>query len=105
MIAPKDISPKDIWNTGELLQTSGLEECEGCGGAAVVTILLAVGVEADYQTEYFYIPNQNTLALRGTVFDVVQQVPFCTTCMRAIEDNLRATIARLRESAGEEVAS
>ena len=69
----------------------GYDECECCGGPASVTILLA-----DMDDGYFYIPNQHVRSVQGTEVDNVKQVPFCAPCMRTVEDQLRATIAKLK---------
>jgi hypothetical protein len=68
----------------------GLEECECCGKPAWYTIMLV-----DHGDGEFFIPNQSARAVEGTGLACIRQVPFCHPCIRAIEDNLRATIDRL----------
>ena len=70
----------------------GLGECSCCGRPSAFTILLVDGGSGHY-----YIPNQHVRACVGTGISELKQIPFCHPCMRAIEDNLRATIAMLVE--------
>ena len=45
----------------------------------------------------YYIPNYKTRHFIGKgQMDVTKIVPFCRTCMRTVEDNLRATILYLQ---------
>jgi hypothetical protein len=80
-------------------------KCEACGDEAKYTIELAKSSEWDEDMSAeairWYIPNQHVReAERETQGHFIEVVGFCHTCMRTVEDNLRATIAALQARAG-----
>jgi hypothetical protein len=82
------------------LASLGLGQCECCREATQYSVLLGVQENCpidDYRQETrYYLPNQRARALIGTPFGDLQQVAFCHSCMRAIENEMRATIRRLK---------
>jgi hypothetical protein len=72
-------------------------ECFCCENPPTTSIILCL---ADKGTEHerIYIPNQGVRERFGTGDEpeYVGEVWFCSKCMRAIEDNLRATVLYLQ---------
>ena len=79
-----------------------LGTCVCCGKPGKQSIVLAVGPNhkpVDIGRDY--IPNYNVRHFVGKgQMDVTKIVPFCRTCMRTVEDNLRATILYLQARMG-----
>jgi hypothetical protein len=71
--------------------------CVGCGKAAKYSVQLAIGPDGDGDEARYYIPNDFA---RESPMGNLQEVPFCPTCMRSIEDNLRATVRYLQHESG-----
>lgn len=72
------------------------EFCICCGKPSKYSIQLAVGAQANrlLAVPRYYIPNQYA---RDPAFPpVVENIHFCTECMRSVEDALRATILYLQ---------
>lgn len=44
----------------------------------------------------YYIPNRSNRETIGSGMENSEEVPFCTDCMRKVEDGLRATILGLQ---------
>jgi hypothetical protein len=83
------------------MATDKLGPCTCCGKAARWSIVLAVGANnKPDETERYYVPNQGVRQFIGTDTDVSKAVPFCPSCMRSIEDNLRATILYMQAENG-----
>jgi hypothetical protein len=61
------------------------EQCYACGEVAQYTIMLAL------TGQRIYLPNQNVREC-SPPHPGYGEVAFCGSCMRKIEDNLRATI-------------
>ena len=70
--------------------------CLCCKKEAKYNILLFRGDQED-GTPRWYIPNQS----RNEVPELLEQVWFCPSCMRAIEDDFRATISGLTKRAAD----
>ena len=71
-------------------------KCDGCGKPAKYSIMLASGPRGDDQPiERLYIPNQSVREI-GEQFERW----FCHGCMRALEDNFRATLLYLQTENG-----
>ena len=80
-------------------------KCICCNNQSKFSVLLAVGSDGESESPRYYIPNQNvreSLAeMPDMMGELVREVHFCHSCMRKVEDNLRATIAYLqKENAG-----
>ena len=75
-----------------------LGTCVCCGKPGKQSIVLAVGPNRRLvDVGRYYIPNYNTRHFMGKgQMDVTKIVPFCRTCMRTVEDNMRATILYLQ---------
>lgn len=76
-----------------------LGQCVGCGQPGRHSIMLAVGSQGDsnVKTDRYYLPNQSVRRLEGEGYPrVTKEIPFCATCMRTIEYNMRATILSLQ---------
>jgi hypothetical protein len=86
MIAEMEAGMKDEGNVGY---------CVCCGSAAKFTVLLAGADGLPERYPRYHLPNQNARA-DDTGLAHLQEVPFCHPCIRAIEDNLRATILSLQ---------
>lgn len=72
-----------------------MKKCVGCGEPGRFSVVLAIGPQghADLHIPRYYIPNQNVRRAGDEGFPrTTEEVPFCEKCMRAIENNLRATI-------------
>ncbi len=71
--------------------------CITCGNPAKISILLAVGPHGNPEndTERWYLPNQ--IARQE---DHLTETWFCSTCMRTLEDNFRATLLYLQVENG-----
>jgi hypothetical protein len=75
-----------------------MSKCICCKGKAIYSVLLAGGPHSDRRNSpRWYLPNQS---VREHPTDVMQEIWFCHPCMRAVEDNLRATIAYLQAEGG-----
>lgn len=73
--------------------------CIGCGQEAKYSILLAAGPHAGSNpTPRWYIPNQ--IVREDNDCPSINEVWFCHSCMRMIEDNLRATVLYLQVENG-----
>ncbi len=72
--------------------------CSCCGKEADLSILLVRGVPGDEDSRYprWYLPNHLVRAEP----DLQEEVWFCASCIRIIEDNLRATILYLQSEHG-----
>jgi len=79
-------------------KVADLGSCIGCGKPGRYTIQLAIGPEASGDEARYYIPNDFT---RQNPMDGLSEVPFCTDCMRKVEDNFRATIRYLQHESNE----
>jgi hypothetical protein len=78
-----------------------LGKCICCGEPGKFSVVLAVGPNNDpVDMPRYYIPNDGVRECNGTPLDPSEIVPFCGTCMRAVEDNLRATILGLQAENG-----
>lgn len=64
-----------------------MEKCFCCKKTASLSVLL---VNADGR---IYIPNQNA---REFTPDIIEEIWFCRSCMRLIEDGLRKTISEIQ---------
>ena len=73
-----------------------LEPCTCCQRHSDFSILLACISERGERPRYF-IPNQVVRRSRTVGDRVLKAVPFCSSCLTAIQDNLQATIARLQD--------
>lgn len=73
-----------------------LGACTGCGKPARYTIQLTLGTQGNTGEIRFYIPNDFVRQEAKKHPELIDDVAFCATCMRVIEDNLRATIGYLR---------
>lgn len=74
-----------------------LGTCVCCGEPGKFSIILAVGPNGSHAVniDRYYIPNQIVRSAQEDEDgppDVTEEVPFCAEHMRAVEDNLRATI-------------
>jgi hypothetical protein len=72
------------------------EFCICCGQPSKYSIQMAVGPQANrlLATPRYYLPNQHA---RDPDFPpVVDNIHFCATCMRSVEDAVRATILYLQ---------
>ena len=69
-----------------------IDACVCCRKSSKYSVLLAID---DVRPLRYYLPNQ---LVREDPADMIE-VPFCHKCMRAIEDNLRATIMYLSSEA------
>ena len=72
------------------------EFCICCGKPGQYSIQLAVGTQANrlLATPRHYLPNQHA---RDPKFPaIVEDIHFCSDCMRPVEDALRATILYLQ---------
>jgi hypothetical protein len=78
--------------------------CLCCGSDGEYSIILGVAPEGDGRHRY-YIPNQSVRAKIGKPKDVSQEIWFCPTCMRAVEDSMRATILYLQVENGQPIAT
>ncbi len=67
--------------------------CIGCGKPGEYTIQLAVGPDGTGSDARYYIPNE---FVRSNPHPSLNEVPFCSACMRTIEDNFRATVRYLQ---------
>jgi hypothetical protein len=77
------------------------EVCVCCGKLSTYTIVLALGPQAaPAKHRRYYIPNDSVRKEIGTQFDVTEEVHFCPTCIRAVEDSMRATILYLQAESG-----
>jgi hypothetical protein len=72
------------------------EFCICCGKPSKYSIRLAVGIQANRLVALprYYIPNQH--ARDPEAPPVIEDIYFCSECMRQVEDNLRATILYLQ---------
>lgn len=72
-------------------------KCLCCPNDAYVTVQLAEGPQGwkHNQTPRLYIPNDHVRA-NVDMHGSVEEIPFCKTCMRVIEDNFRATVLYLQ---------
>lgn len=74
-------------------------ECTCCSESAEYSIQVAEGSEMNGDIRY-YLPNQGfrdvSCEMHEALQDVLAELPFCRTCMRAVEDNFRNTIERLQ---------
>lgn len=70
-----------------------MARCTTCKKEGVYSVMLATGSHGDggLKHERFYIPNQ----VGREHGDIGQATWFCKSCMRTVEDNLRATILYL----------
>jgi hypothetical protein len=83
------------------MATKKLEPCVACGDPGKFSIILAASSSNDpVEVPRYYIPNEGVREYIGTPMDVSKEVPFCGVCMRAVEDNLRATILYLQAESG-----
>ena len=73
--------------------------CVTCGAVAEYSILLVDGPDANLFTSRWHIPNQHVREAATHWPDIIQEVWFCSGCMRVIEDAFRATFAVLVEAA------
>jgi hypothetical protein len=74
-----------------------LGKCIGCGQPGKFSIIVAAGPNNNpVEVERLYIPNETVREHIGTGMDVSREAPFCAKCMRAVEDNFRATIMYLQ---------
>lgn len=73
------------------------EKCECCESDARASISLVEDTFID--PPRLYIPNKYTrkCAKDGTAPNQIREVWFCDSCMRKIEDNLRATVTYLQD--------
>jgi hypothetical protein len=71
-------------------------KCYACGKPANYSILLAI------TGGRLYLPNQSVRESVGTghPHTGLQEVPFCSGCMRHVEDALRATVLYLQSENG-----
>ena len=76
--------------------------CVGCGEAHDFSVVLAVGPQATSQnaTDRYYIPNEAVRDAMGTPMDPTEIIPFCATCMRRVEDAIRATVLYIQAETG-----
>ena len=75
-----------------------MSKCLCCKEEAVYSVLLAEGPNGDRGNGIrYYIPNQS---VRESPEGTVKEIWFCHSCMRAVEDNMRATIAYLQAECG-----
>lgn len=68
------------------------EFCICCGKESKYSIQLAIGIQAERLVALprYYLPNQHA---RTPEFPAtIEEIHFCTECMRSVEDSLRATI-------------
>lgn len=80
----------------------GLANCVCCGQQGSFSIIVATGPNNEpLQIDRFYIPNQGVRDHIGTSMDVSRKLAFCGACMRAVEDNFRATILYLQAENGQ----
>ena len=66
------------------------EKCYTCGNQANYTIMLAI------TGERVYLPNQAVRNATNLKHPGYGEVAFCSSCMRKIEDSLRAAILYLK---------
>jgi hypothetical protein len=80
-----------------------LGRCVCCGKPGKQSIMLAIGRNRkSVDIGRYYIPNYRVRHFVGNgQIDVTKIVPFCATCMRRVEDNLRATILYLHAENGQ----
>ena len=72
-----------------------LEPCTCCERHSDFSILLACISERGERPKY-YIPNQVVRRSHQVPDSVLKAVPFCSSCLTAIQENLRDTIAGLQ---------
>lgn len=79
-----------------------MSKCVGCGEAGAFSVVLAVGPQGTSQntTDRYYIPNQSVREAMGTPMDPTETIPFCGTCIRRVEDAVRATILYIQAENG-----
>ena len=80
-----------------------LGRCVCCRKPGKQSIMLAVGPNRrSVDIGRYYVPNYRVRHFVGKgQTDVTKIVPFCATCMRRVEDNLRATILYLQAENGQ----
>jgi len=81
--------------------TGKLGDCVCCRQPAKGSIQLAAGPDGPQRGMIrYYLPNEFVRNEVPEGASDIQEVSFCATCMRTIEDNLRATILYLRAENG-----
>lgn len=68
--------------------------CICCGAPKKFSIILAVGVQGSKvnETDRYYVPNEAVRDVMGTGMDPTEEIAFCGSCIRKVEDAMRATI-------------
>lgn len=77
------------------------EACVCCGKEGQFSVLLAVGPRSNDDRPRYFLPNQYAREEIGGPHDVVEAVWFCTAHIRAVEDNVRATIRYFQDEQDE----
>jgi hypothetical protein len=82
--------------------SAGIPPCGGRNriGEFVRAINPLISIPFRAKIDRFYIPNEGVRKHMGTSMDVSKTMPFCVECMRAVEDNFRATILYLQAENG-----
>lgn len=82
------------------------QDCTCCGKPASYTIQVAVAESQNRVTDVrYYLPNQGFRTetdpqMLRQIRQQLKELPFCPQCVRAVEDNFRATILYLQDEHG-----